>query len=84
MPRRKASWYTEAPIPKVLRTARTPSPGGRKPPGRRGWTPYLLATPQSDLVTARAASPGGSKPPGRYRGWTPYKLVPACNATGSA
>ena len=43
-------------------------------------TPYLLATPQA----LRNSAPGGSKPPGRYRGWTPYKLVPACNATGSA
>ena len=43
-------------------------------------TPYLLATPQA----LRSSAPGGTKPPGRYRGWTPYKLVPACNATGSA
>ena len=52
-----------APIPPpVLRTARTPSPGGRKPPGRHT-TPYLLATPQALRNSAeRSGGAAGDEP----------------------
>ena len=91
-PKRKAKWWTEAPIPHiVLRTARTPSPGGRMPPGRHT-TPYL-ATPQrprnsarsfSRVVASRQDATGAGPPTSSYLLATPQALRNSarCAATG--
>ena len=91
-PRRKARWWTEAPIPPpVLRTARTPSPGGRKPPGRHT-TPrpptclqrHRLCVTARRVVASRQDATGAGPPTSSYLLATPQALRNSarCAATG--
>ena len=87
----KVSWWTEAPIPNVLRTARTPSPGGRKPPGRHT-TPrpptclqrHRLCVTARRVVASRQDATGAGPPTSSYLLATPQALRNSarCAATG--